>query len=199
MSRAPRERKCRNPACRAVFAPTQPMQAVCSQQCALNVVRERAQAKAKTEARVRLLEGRRRMMTRSDSIKKAQKAFNRFVRARDKDRPCICCGQPLGGDAFTGGTFDAGHYRSTGSAPHLRFVEDNCHAQRKVCNQFGAGRAVDYRIGLIKRIGLARVEALESDQAERKYSIDDLKAMTLDYSKRARDLSKATAKPEVAA
>ena len=53
----------------------------------------------------------------------------------------------------------------SGSAAHLRFDERNAHAQRKVCNRWGAGRAVDYRIGLVARIGLAAVEALESDNA----------------------------------
>src|SRR3546814_4920656 len=81
-------------------------------------------------------------MTRSDWTKKAQIAFNKFIRLRDARKPCICCGKPLTDGALTGGGYDAGHYRSTGSAPHLRFIEDNCHAQRKQCNQWGAGRAV---------------------------------------------------------
>jgi hypothetical protein len=40
---------------------------------------------------------------------------------------------------------------------------------------------VDYRIGLIERIGLPAVEALESDQEPRKYSIQDLKAIRDEY------------------
>ena len=63
---------------------------------------------------------------------------------------------------------------STGSAPHLRFDERNAHAQRKVCNRWGAGRAVDYRIGLVARIGLAAVEALESDNTPRKWLREEL-------------------------
>src|SRR3546814_2170550 len=107
-----------------------------------------------------------------------QSEFNELCLNREGGKPCICCGKPLTGGERTGGGYDTGHYRSTGSAPHLRFIEDNCHAQRKQCNQWGAGRAVDYRIGLIARIGLARVEAIEADQTPRKHTIDELKALT---------------------
>ena len=116
-------------------------------------------------------------------IKEAQVAFNAYIRARDADKPCICCGQPLG-TGEVGGAYDCGHYRSTGSAAHLRFDERNAHAQRKVCNRWGAGRAVDYRIGLVARIGLAAVEALESDNAPRKWTREELIAIRDEYRKK---------------
>jgi hypothetical protein len=83
-----------------------------------------------------------------------------------------------------GGRYDAGHYRSTGSASHLRFDEANCHAQRKQCNRYGAGRAVDYRIGLIKRIGLERVEALEASNSPRKWTREALIAIRETYQEK---------------
>lgn len=119
---------------------------------------------------------REALKTRSDWMKDAQTAFNRFIRERDKDKPCICCGKPLGESAIGGG-FDCGHYRSVGSAPHLRFTESNAAAQRKQCNRYGAGRAVDYRIGLISRIGLSAVEQLEAENSPRKYTVEELKAI----------------------
>lgn len=150
--------------------------------------RKAAQAAEREADRAR----RDRLKTRSEWLKEAQAAFNAWVRARDAGLPCICCGVPMG-DGRPGGAVDAGHYRSTGSAPHLRFEEDNCHAQRKVCNRFGAGRAVDYRLGLIERIGLERVEALEADQTPRKWTIDDLKAIKKKYQEKARELQKTLA------
>lgn len=120
-------------------------------------------------------------------MKEAQIAFNAYVRERDKNQPCICCGQPLGAQQVGGG-FDAGHYRSVGSAPHLRFDERNCHGQRKSCNRYGSGRAVDYRLGLIARIGLAEVESLEADNDPKKYSIDDLKAIKAKYKAKLKEL-----------
>lgn len=144
---------------------------------AMQAKAERKQAKAVKAAQ---MQDRRetkqkleKLKTRSDYIKEAQVAFNAYIRERDSEKPCICCGLPLGAGEV-GGAFDCGHYRSVGSAPHLRFHEDNAHAQRKVCNRWGAGRAVDYRLGLLARIGMEAVEALESNQEAQKWTVAEL-------------------------
>lgn len=134
----------------------------------------------KTEERQQTKKRKQALKTIPDLIKEAQTAFNAYIRKRDENQPCICCGQPLGTNEV-GGAYDCGHYRSTGSASHLRFHEDNAHAQRKVCNRYGAGRAVDYRIGLIARIGLAAVEALESSNTPHKWTREELEAIRDKY------------------
>lgn len=182
-------KKCK--ACREPFQPTRPMQSVCGPACAIERAREQkeqAERKARSDQRKADRAKREQLKTRSDHIKEAQRAFNRFIRLRDAGRPCICCGVPLPHEQVGGG-FDAGHYRSVGSAPHLRFDERNCHGQTKQCNRYGAGRAVDYRKGLIDRIGLQAVEALESDQTPRKWSIDELRAIKALYRAKAKELS----------
>lgn len=126
-----------------------------------------------------------------DLIAEAQKAFNAYIRERDKDKPCICCDKPLG-DGDIGGGFDCGHYRSTGSAPHLRFDERNAHGQTKRCNRWGAGRAVDYRIGLIGRIGIAAVDLLEADNRVHKWTREELIAIKATYVQRLKDLKRTT-------
>lgn len=144
---------------------------------------DRKETKAKLE----------KLKTRSDYMKEAQIAFNAYIRARDHDKSCICCGLPLERDAnasTVGGGFDCGHYRSVGSAPNLRFDERNAHGQRKQCNRWGAGRAVDYRLGLIKRIGIEAVEALEADNEPKKYTIDQLKAIRDEYRAKLKALRK---------
>lgn len=128
--------------------------------------------------------------TRSDYIKEARIAFNAYIRLRDASQLCICCAKQLGGAAIGGG-YDCGHYRSVGSAPHLRFDERNAHAQRKQCNRYGAGRAVDYRIGLIARLGLSVVEALESDSTIRKFNIEELKYIKQKYRVMLKNLQKS--------
>ena len=147
-----------------------------------------AEKKARMAAKVDREETRKRkeaIKTLPELHREAQAAFNAFIRARDAGKPCICCGLPLSaGDV--GGWFDCGHYRSVGSAPQLRYHEDNAHGQRKQCNRWGAGRAVDYRLGLIGRIGLERVEALESDNAPHKWTRDELMAIRDTYRKKAR-------------
>ena len=169
--------------CKEEFIPSRMGQKVCGPDCASQMVKkmrekaERADDRRKKEA----------LKTRSQWMKEAQIAFNAYIRERDKNRPCICCGRPLA-DSGVGWGFDCGHYRSVGSAPHLRFNEDNAHGQTKQCNRWGAGRAVDYRIGLIRRIGLEAVEVLESNQTPRNYSIDDLKEIIQTYRAKLKDL-----------
>ena len=163
------------------------MQAVCSPRCAVKKVK---QAKVQERARIK---------TRKEAIKtlpvlkaEAQQAFNAFIRERDKDLPCICCGQPLSAGDL-GGAYDCGHYRSVGSAPQHRYNELNAHAQRKQCNRWGSGRAVDYRLGLIARIGLEAVEALESDNQPRKWTRDELAVIRDEYRQKLKQLKKERA------
>lgn len=163
--------------CRQPFTPTRPLQPVCASfECRVayaTTQAEKSRQKREKAERQAIRKRKQALKTRRDYINEAQTAFNAFIRWRDRERSCICCGLPLDG-GVVGGSFDAGHYRSVGSAPNLRFNEWNCHAQRKQCNRWGAGRAVDYRIGLIKRLGESVVAALEADQTPRKYTIPEL-------------------------
>lgn len=190
----PRKAKtCKNPECRALFAPQRLGQAVCSPKCALAAVEAQ---KVKTRKALDQMERREirvrkeKLKTRGDHMRDAQKSFNEFIRIRDQlaGHACISSGRALD---WAGNAVDAGHYRSVGAAPHLRFDERNCHAQSKQDNRYLSGNAIDYRIGLIKRIGLIEVESLESDQTIRKYTIEDLKAITAEYRAKTRELRKA--------
>lgn len=151
---------------------------------------EKLRAKAKKVDRAETRKKLEKFKKISDYIREAQKEFNAFIRLRDADKPCICCGEPLGAGEV-GGAFDCGHYRSRGSAPHLRFNEWNAHAQRKYCNRHGAGRAVDYRIGLIARIGLEAVEALESDNRVHKWTAQELREIRETYRAKRKELEKS--------
>lgn len=174
--------------CKTQYIPSRPMQKACSPACAVSLV-QASRAKAEQKAQRADTKARKeKIKTRSDWIKEAQQAVNAFVRARDAGLPCICCGRfPANGDDVN--AWDAGHYRSVGSAPHLRFDADrNIFRQLKQCNRYGAGRAVDYRIGLIARIGLEAVEALEADQTPKHYSIEDLKQIKQTYAAKRKAL-----------
>ena len=181
-------KKCK--VCKTEFTPTRPMQKVCSPMCALEVSRQVAQKKAAKEAqedRKKTREKLDAMRTKPQLVKVAQTAFNAFVRARDADKPCISCGKPPSTET---NQTDAGHFRSVGSAPHMRFVEDNIHGQCKHCNQYLAGNVLAYRKGLIERIGLERVEQLESDQTVRKYTKEGLQELAKHYNAETRRLKK---------
>lgn len=123
---------------------------------------------------------------------KAQKICNEYIRYRDKDLPCICCGKFATSFYLTGGEWDAGHYRSTGSADHLRFDERNIHKQLKNCNRDKAGRVVEYRQGLIKRFSVEYVEALESSNEIVKWTRDGLIKIALYYKAKLKELKRAS-------
>lgn len=177
-------KKCKH--CKTPFVPDRPFRTWCSPDCAIEIMNtakaKKAMAAAK-ESRKKDRERREKLKSRADWLKEAQQVFNAFIRARDQAAgyPCISSGRPLD---WSGNGVDAGHYRCVGAAAHLRFNEDNCHAQSKKDNQWLSGNAVDYRINLIKRIGLDRVEALESDNEPKKYSIDDLKAIKAEFKEK---------------
>lgn len=141
---------------------------------------ERASIKARKEA----------IKTIPALIREAQIAFNAWVRARDAAQPCISCDAPPPDMSTLHAGRDAGHYRSTGSASHLRFHPDNCHAQCVKCNQWGAGMAVDYRIRLLQRIGPARVEALENDNTHHKWTREELIAIRDTYKAKLKEMKK---------
>jgi hypothetical protein len=185
-------KRCRNTECRQSFQPRNSLQVVCSPKCGLALAaiqRKRKEGELAKLDRAQNKEKREQLKTRGDYTKEAQQAFNEFIRWRDRvaGHACISSGKPLD---WSGNAVDAGHYRSTGSAPHLRFDERNCHAQSKHDNRYLSGNAVDYRLGLIARIGLEEVEALEADQAPKHYSIEDLKAITREYRAKTKELKK---------
>lgn len=170
--------------CQNLFVPDRMGQVVCRPACAMKKVRqEKVQERAKVRTRKEAIK------TIPVLIKEAQHAFNAYIRERDRDKPCICCGLPLG-TGEVGGAYDAGHYRSTGSASHLRFHEDNCHAQRKQCNRYGAGRAIDYRAGLLGRIGREATEALESNNKPHKWTREELTTIRDTYKAKLKEMKK---------
>ena len=146
----------------------------------------REQIASDKQARAEHREAKIRIKTRSQWVKEAQVAFNSYIRARDEGRACISCGNHT--EQKRGGTTDAGHYRSTGSSPECRFLEENCHAQCVKCNRYLSGSAVDYRIGLIAKIGLKAVEELEGPHEARHYTIEDLKAIKAKYKDKLKAL-----------
>lgn len=175
-------RVCNDPECQARFALV-----TIEKQRKKRMAAERVAAR---EDRKTIKIKREQLKTRGELQAEAQRAFNAFIRERDRlaGHACISSGRPLD---WSGNNVDAGHYRSTGSAPHLRFMETNCHAQSKMDNRYLAGNAVDYRIGLIARIGLAAVEALEADNTPRKWSREELIQIRDTYRAKLKELTNA--------
>lgn len=169
--------------CDIVFTPVRPLQAVCSPRCATKKVKaDKAAEKQKDKER------KEKLKTLPELKREAQTVFNRWVRARDAGLPCISCGKPDSNNDSLHAGRDCGHWRSVGSAPQLRYDEQNAHAQCVHCNQYLAGNVVPYRLGLIERIGLEAVERLEQDNQPRKWSREELIAIKADYTNRLKQM-----------
>jgi hypothetical protein len=121
-------------ACRVKFTPTKPLQRVCSPACAIAELGTK-KAKAARVDRIETAKALSKIKSRATLIKESQAAFNAYIRARDAGKPCICCGMFPKSYSGSGGEWDAGHYRSRGAAPEVRFDERNIHAQLKQCNR----------------------------------------------------------------
>ncbi len=145
-----------------------------------------SQAKKEKEERRRLRERKQAVRPRSWYLKECQKWFNKFIRLRDSQEPCISCGR------HHQGQYHAGHYKTVGAAPELRFEELNCHKQCAPCNNHLSGNIVNYRLSLIKKIGLDKVEWLEGPHKPIKITIDELKELIADYKLKCKEVESTT-------
>lgn len=155
--------------------------------------KRKAEKQARMQAKVQRAEDRKKreaLKTIPKLISEAQREFNAYIRARDAGKPCICCGKPFEPNK-PGGSMDAGHYLSRGAAGHLRFNENNVFGQRKNCNRPGGTTRAAFRAGVIERIGLEAVEALEADNTVRKWTADELREIKRTSAAKRRELEKS--------
>jgi len=103
------------------------------------------------------------------------------VRLRDSG-PCISC------QRHHDGQYHAGHYRSVGAMPSLRFNTWNIHKQCSACNNHLSGNMIDYRINLIGKIGQARVDWLEGPQETKSMDIVYLRRIKSVFTRRTRHI-----------
>lgn len=178
-----KKKKCK--VCKESFEPFRPMQVVCSMGCGIEYGQKQTAKKEAKEARKQrqeLRKAKEKAKTRGDYVREAQTVFNKFIRIRDSELPCISCGR------YHSGQIHAGHFRATSVAPALRFDEINVHAQCQPCNCHKHGNLIEYRINLIKRIGIEKVEWLEGPHEPKKYSIDELKEIKRKYSNLVKEM-----------
>jgi hypothetical protein len=122
------------------------------------------------------------LLTVSDYLKLAQQVFNKWVRLRDKDQPCISCGKEINGVRH------ASHYLSSGGHSAVRFHPDNVWVSCYKCNVMLSGNGIEYRMRLIKKIGLERVEWLEENGHEvKRWTKDELKELIATYKKKIKN------------
>lgn len=198
MNRTPKSKPCAAPKCRKTFTPRNGLQRACSQPCALAWARERAEKKERRARRLDTRAAREALKTKPQLTKEAQASFNAFIRLRDAGLPCISCGQHPKSTHLTGGGMDCGHYRSVGANPELRFEERNAHGQCKHCNKHLSGNVVNYRIGLINRLGVAEVHWLECAHVMPNWTRDQLREIRDKYRAKANELRRERAAKQAA-
>jgi DNA repair exonuclease SbcCD ATPase subunit len=189
-AKQPRSKKCKNPACGISFPPQRLGQAVCSPKCGLaikDVNQEKARKSLAQIERREIKVRKEKLKSRAEHLREAQAAFNEWIRLRDADRPCVSCGR------HHEGQYHAGHYRSVGASPELRFEPLNVWKQCAPCNTHLSGNLVNYRLSLLQLIGDAQVEWLEGPHSARKYTVDEIKTIKAEYRALTRELKGAAA------
>ena len=168
----PRTKKCK--VCRTDYEQWNSTVQWCSVDCGVRMaeIRKAQKYKKKTAEMKREWRGN----NRSYQLRKAQDRCNEYIRLRDKGLPCISCG------TTNDIQYAAGHFKTIGAHPGLRFHPFNIHRQcNKNCNVEQSGNATNYRLGLIEKIGLVNVEFLEGPQQPQNLTLDDIKDVNMWY------------------
>jgi hypothetical protein len=173
-----RSKKCRN--CKEEFTPYTSLQKFCTKSECIRVFVDESKAKKWAKDK---REKKAELMTIQDCIKIAQQVFNQYINERDKGKPCISCGKHINGRV------NASHYYNANNHWNLRFDERNVHSSCITCNQYLSGNLIEYRFGLVDRLGERLVEELDSEAKKtRKFTIEELKEITSTYKQKLKDL-----------
>jgi hypothetical protein len=163
----PGARKCEM--CPREFLPRSSFHACCSQRCAMRKVKREKAAKAARE--------KADFQARKDAIKKlstleseCRDIVQALARIRDRHDGCISCHM----GANYGGRWHGSHFRPAGNNAAVQFHLWNIHKACAQCNLFKGGNIAEYRPRLVEKIGLDRVEWLESQTQAVKYRRDYL-------------------------
>jgi len=168
--------------CKTEFKPRIRLQNWCSPDCGYElskIAQEKKQRKkdAERKAELRPLKWYR---------EKAQRAFNRYIVLRDAGLKCISC------NATGGVKWSCGHYKTSGANPHLTFNEDNCAKQCWFnCNSNKSGNVSMFRLGLIERIGIDRVNQLDNslNTDKKSYTKEELLDIEKVYKNKIKEMT----------
>ena len=164
--------------CKKQFTQFNSTISVCGYQCAIEWGKlhpkktsiKRVNSEIKSEAKQKL-------KTQAQLRNPIKLHFQKWVRMRDIKEPCISCG-------INEAKWDGGHYLKAEIYSGVIFDERNVNKQCSYCNQYLDGNTAAYRQGLIKKIGLEEVEALEdlaNETRTKKWTIEELQQIKTKY------------------
>jgi len=123
-------------------------------------VRQRTKKRTRENARKQ----RNELKSVQRLIQEARRPFQKWIRKRDENEPCISCG------TTNSDLWDAGHYFKAELYSGLIFQEINVNKQCRKCNRYLDGNEANYRIGLVKKYGAEVVRQFEKNANQfRKY------------------------------
>ena len=146
---------------------------VCSYECSLAYAELHLSKKVKEKKAV----ARKELQAFNNKDKtvlkqKAQNAFNKYIRLRDRGAKCISCNKPIALYKNNKGIFmpdaDAGHFYSRGSYSSVRFNTNNVWVECKSCNRFSEIHLLGYEKNLLKKIGQLRYDKLKEESKKLK-------------------------------
>jgi len=171
-------KKCK--VCKNEFTPIYTTaQSTCSLNCAIE---QAAQKKSQAwKERKKVLKDE--LTTVQDLMKVAQQVFNKYIRLRDEGNLCVSCGKTINGVRH------ASHYLSAGGHSAVRFNPDNVWVSCFKCNVMLSGNGIEYRMRLINKIGVERVEWLENNGSiAKKWTREELQEIIKEYKLKYKEL-----------
>lgn len=165
--------------CKKQFTQFNSLNKVCSIKCAIELGKlkpakvnyKRVNSQLKSEAKEKL-------ETYSQKVNKVKVIFQKWIRERDKNEPCISCG------TTKASMWHASHFKKAETFSGVIFHELNVWRSCSKCNIFLNGNELKYRENLVKKIGVEQVEALEqfaNETRTKKWTIEELQLIKNKY------------------
>ena len=176
--------KCKK--CKSDFKPTQPLQIACSLPCAIELAKLKVEKQNNKKWKERKAVLKNKTKTYTQKVNDVKEIFQKWVRLRDKDLPCISCGATYSNPCWHGG-----HYKKAELYKGVIFDIRNCNKQCLQCNFFNDGNEANYRENLVLRIGLDKVNELEQYALEtkrKKWSDEELQEIASEYKQKSKEL-----------
>lgn len=194
---ARQRKRCKLKSCNKLFTPVRDFQKCCSYECDIVFISNKDNLKKLVHEggknREKEYRAKKKKLNNSnESIlrERAQSAFNKFIRTRDALDSCISCDYKWGQNNYQRQAH-ASHYMSISKSRQLRFNESNVHKSCQQCNTHLSGNLVEYRIRLINKIGLEKVEELEkiaNSSTPYKHTLEDYKNIEKKYKQKLKEL-----------
>jgi len=168
-----KKKRCKE--CNKLFVPYRTTQTVCSTSCAIKNAKAKEKKRQEDSEHIdKLIKEKKDRNKLSTYLENTKTIVHKYIRLRDKGKPCISCGAPYKSD------FDAGHFYPAGKFTALKFNLNNIHGQCIQCNRYNEGNFEMYSLSLPNRIGDKEYQKLvkmaeKSIKDVKKWSREELK------------------------